>query len=79
MSKPSVVIYGPPGCGKTRNAQALAKHFGLRIILDEWNIRKPGIPPADTLVLTECVPYKVPGGVSVYPLAHAMAMLQRGN
>lgn len=25
----SVIIYGPQGCGKTRNAEKLMKHFGL--------------------------------------------------
>lgn len=24
----SIVIYGPQGCGKTRNAEALLKHYG---------------------------------------------------
>ena len=33
----TVVIHGPQGCGKTRNAQALAAHFGCRRIVDDWN------------------------------------------
>ena len=33
----TVVIHGPHGCGKTRNAQALAAHFGCRRIVDDWN------------------------------------------
>ena len=36
MSSP-VVIYGPQGCGKTRNAQALAAHFGCSRIVDDWD------------------------------------------
>lgn len=27
----AVVIYGPDGCGKTRNAAALMKHYGKRV------------------------------------------------
>lgn len=31
---PSVIVYGPQGCGKTRHAEALAAHYGLRKIVD---------------------------------------------
>lgn len=34
--KPSIVVYGPMGCGKTRNAERLKKAFGLSIIVDDW-------------------------------------------
>ena len=30
----SVIVYGPQGCGKTTNAEALRKHFGLRKYVD---------------------------------------------
>ena len=30
-----VVIYGPAGCGKTRYAQALARHYRKPIIMDD--------------------------------------------
>ena len=33
----SVVVYGPQGTGKTRHAQALAKHFGVSKIVDEYS------------------------------------------
>lgn len=33
----SVVVFGPQGCGKTRNAEALAAHFGLRFVVDDWD------------------------------------------
>lgn len=49
-SRPGIVIYGPQGCGKTRHAYALANHFGLAFIDDDW---MPGDPiQADTLALT---------------------------
>lgn len=35
----TVVIHGPQGCGKARNAQALAAHFGCTRIVDDWNGR----------------------------------------
>ncbi|HAI45598.1 MAG TPA: hypothetical protein DCM50_02670 [Stenotrophomonas sp.] len=34
---PSVVIYGPQGCGKGLHAQALREHFDLDTIVDEWD------------------------------------------
>lgn len=46
----SIVVYGPQGCGKTRNKAALAAHFGLSNIIDDWS---PGDTlPEDTLALT---------------------------
>lgn len=30
----SVIVYGPPGSGKTRHAEALRKHFELNTVLD---------------------------------------------
>lgn len=32
--KDSIVIFGPQGCGKTRNAKKLASYFGLTQIVD---------------------------------------------
>lgn len=37
----SVIIYGPQGCGKTRNAEALRKAFGCDEVVDGW---EPGHP-----------------------------------
>lgn len=33
----TVVVFGPRGCGKTFNANALAAHFGLHIVVDDWD------------------------------------------
>lgn len=49
-STAGVIIYGPMGCGKTRNAAALAKLFCKSLIIDDW---KPGMMlPNDALALT---------------------------
>lgn len=32
-----VIVYGPQGCGKTRNSQQLLKHFKCRKIVDDWD------------------------------------------
>ncbi len=54
----SKIIYGPQGCGKTRNAKALMEHFGLKHLIDDgedkngnsWSYGDP--VPEDTLILT---------------------------
>jgi hypothetical protein len=50
----SVIVYGPQGCGKTRNAEKIRSHFGLKYILDGFT---PGdqAPREDTLILTSAI------------------------
>ena len=36
VDRSPVFVTGPQGCGKTRNAAALAKRFGCERIVDEW-------------------------------------------
>ncbi|WP_125076991.1 hypothetical protein [Pseudoxanthomonas sp. SGT-18] len=49
----SIIVHGPTGCGKTLNAVAIARHFGLARILDDQDPfdLPPGIA-TDTLLLT---------------------------
>ena len=47
----SVVIFGPPGCGKTRNGHRLAKHFGLRYVFEGDYLRTQW-PVQNALILT---------------------------
>lgn len=49
----SIIVHGPPGCGKTHNAVIIARHFGLSKIFD--NQDPAALPPGistDTLILT---------------------------
>ncbi|TAA45677.1 hypothetical protein [Pseudoxanthomonas winnipegensis] len=49
----SVIVHGPQGCGKTRNAVALARHFGLSQILDDQDpYRLPVGVSVGCLILT---------------------------
>lgn len=68
----SVVIHGPQGCGKTINGHRLARHFGLKHVVDDceqWN--KP--LATDTLFLThEEPPPNVHRVLRVLSFAEAM-------
>lgn len=52
-----LVVYGPIGCGKTANANRIAKVFGVTTVIDDWDgkssLYRPG---ADTLALTRVPP-----------------------
>lgn len=50
MSQKSCIVFGPQGCGKTTNAQAIASALGLEKIVDNWQ-PDMAVPP-DALVLT---------------------------
>jgi hypothetical protein len=47
----SWLVYGPEGCGKTRDAQAIADALGLTEIVDDWQPGDPA-PITKALVLT---------------------------
>lgn len=69
----TILIHGPKACGKTRNAQALAAHFGCSRIVDDWNGRDRVAPGA--LVLTNVDDWKasaLPTTRRVMPFALAM-------
>ncbi|QJB21780.1 hypothetical protein XccvBFoX1_gp41 [Xanthomonas phage FoX1] len=51
MSRVSLVVYGPQGCGKSINADKIRVAFGLDNIVDDWH-GKTAIPFNGTLVLT---------------------------
>ncbi|KQW96960.1 hypothetical protein ASC94_09130 [Massilia sp. Root418] len=69
MTSTALVIYGPQGCGKSRNAASLAKFYGKSVIYDydeKPSTRRLRSMPDETLVLTN---EDVPGAV---PFATAM-------
>ena len=69
----ALIIHGPQPCGKTRNAVALAKHFGCSSIVDDWH----GAPlPASALALTNFLPesFEAPLGTRVLSFDDAMQL-----
>lgn len=56
----TVVVFGPQGCGKTRNAERLMMAYGCSRVQEEWDGLAP-LPPG-TLALTNLAP---PYGVDV--------------
>jgi MoxR-like ATPase len=72
----TIVIHGPQGCGKTRNAQALAKHFGCKKVVDDWDGRSK--VEEGSLVLTNSMVFGIkasalPVGRRFIPFSSAMA------
>lgn len=54
MNHDNVIIYGPAGCGKTVNGEALRKHYGMeRVVEAEWHYTERSRPKTGCLVLTQ--------------------------
>lgn len=49
----TVIIYGPPASGKTRNSEALRRHYGCLQVVDDWERRDRLIPGALHLTIPE--------------------------
>ena len=71
MSKNSILIYGPKGCGKSTNAQALADFYGLPFVRDEV-VASTELPVEDTLLLAERVPAHMPTWMRAIPFTIAI-------
>jgi len=52
---PSVVVHGPQGCGKTQHGDSLARHFGLRTVVEADSLQRD-LPKAGALILTNETP-----------------------
>lgn len=75
----SVIVYGPPGCGKTTNAQRIATALGLAKIHDNWEPLDRQLAPFNTLHLTNS---EGPWPTHVRRVAHfdaVMAQLDAGR
>lgn len=48
----SINVYGPPGSGKTRNAERLRKYFGLDFVIEEPE-KQGKVPWINSLVLSQ--------------------------
>lgn len=49
----NIVIYGPPGCGKTHNASVLMVFYGMDRIIDEFRFPRSAEDVSRCLLLTE--------------------------
>lgn len=47
----AILVFGPPGSGKTRYAHQLAQRYGASPVVDEWSPGQP-IPPGTPLLLS---------------------------
>lgn len=65
MSKPSIVIIGPPGCGKTRHAQALRNYYGMDRVIDDIAPDSNYKVPARGALVLAIVPLPTPPGVRI--------------
>lgn len=65
----SVIVFGPPGCGKTSNQDQLKRHFGVGKVLDVNPDRAFRVTPdhlVDHLIL--CMdPKQLPGALLGLP------------
>lgn len=70
-----LIIYGDQGCGKTTNAEALAKFFGKTDIRDGYDYFHEERLSADCLALTQAVPPVSPKIYSVISFEDAMKLM----
>lgn len=51
----TLIVFGPPACGKTRHAGAIARHYGLRRVVDDWDASKHHLVPGALHLTNEVV------------------------
>lgn len=74
----SVIVHGPQGCGKTRNAEQLRTHFGLTEIIELEDFAGVFIPDRGALVLTSADPATIYAPrFHVFAFHEAMALLRK--
>lgn len=70
----SIVIHGPQGCGKTVNGQRLARHFGLKRVVDLDELGGERIPPGSLVLTNEQPSARVAKTCRVLTFAEAMRL-----
>ncbi|MDI3489602.1 MAG: hypothetical protein PWP11_879 [Thauera sp.] len=70
----TVIVYGPQACGKTRNGEALKRHFGCNRIVDDWNGRA-ALRDGD-LALTNAFIERKPNGARLVSFDDAMRQMR---
>lgn len=65
----AIVIYGPMGCGKSRNSERLRRHYRATSVQDDWY---PGQRIEADLVLTNDVPPHTSDGNRWIPFSDAI-------
>jgi hypothetical protein len=72
----SVIIYGPQGCGKTRNAAMLMRYFGLKRVIEEYHYGK--FPLHGALVLLNARPH-IDDARRIYSYDEIMQIISDGK
>lgn len=71
----SIIICGPRGCGKTRHAEALRRHFGLSCVVEMDEAPTRGLAYKGALILTNddaaAMAMGDARGLQVYPFRRA--------
>jgi energy-coupling factor transporter ATP-binding protein EcfA2 len=71
----SYILYGPTGCGKTRNCKAIAQVLRLSRVLDGWGGEQSTYQFYDTLHIVNQVPDWAVGNRRVISFDDAMALV----
>lgn len=72
----SIIIEGPQGCGKTLNAEAIRKHFGMKECIDADEVRIKPIPTEDCLILSNGIS-KVPPGLQIIKFKDVIKLIPK--
>ncbi len=76
----SLIIYGPQGCGKTRNGEYLASFFGLQRVVEMDELHGQVTAKEGTLFLTCNYPTpKKMEGMEVMLFSDAMAQMRAAD
>lgn len=71
----SIIVHGPQACGKTRNAQALMRKYGLKRVIELDNLTpNPSVLPANNALVLSANPLEAlqEYGLTIYPFHIAM-------